>query len=218
MLIDAQDVSLSFGASCALRGVNIRITENQTVAIIGPSGSGKTSLLYCLAGLVRPSYGRVVFDGLDLASLDGEALAAVRRRDFGFVFQFAELVAELTLRENVGLPLELGKIRGRELRSRVDEMLALLDLSEHADRRPAQVSGGQAQRAAVALVHRPRVVFADEPTGSLDTVHGEQVLELLLSHARASGSSVVLVTHDLCVAAQAGSRVHIRDGLISELS
>jgi putative ABC transport system ATP-binding protein len=157
-----------------------------------------------------------VFGDVDLSSLGTEALAAVRRQHFGFVFQFAELVPELSLRDNISLPLELLRVPRRERQERVEHLLAKLDLSEHADRRPSQVSGGQAQRAAVgrALVHRPSVVFADEPTGSLDSRNGQVVLELFLAASRDIGAAVVLVTHDPNVASWADREVVVRDGRV----
>lgn len=216
-MLEAQRVALTYGDTVALAEASVTVSTGEIVAITGTSGSGKTSLLYCLSGLVRPTEGKVFLDGADLGERDNEALAELRRSTFGFVFQFAELVPELTLRENVALPLDLlraGTRRSR--RDRVREVLARLGLQEHADRRPGQVSGGQAQRAAVAraLVHRPRLIFADEPTGSLDTRNGELVLQCLLEVSRESGSSVVLVTHDAKVAGAADREIAFADGRI----
>lgn len=217
-MLTASGVRLSYGSSVALAGASVSVEPGEIVAITGSSGSGKTSLLYCLAGLVRPTYGTVSFAGQDLATCNREVLSAIRRKSFGFVFQFAELVPELTLRENVSLPLELLGVRAGARRARVEGLLAELGLAEHAGRRPAQVSGGQAQRAATAraLVHRPRVVFADEPTGSLDNENGGRVLQALIELSRSSDAAVVLVTHDEKVALTADRVVHMSDGRVVE--
>ena len=205
---------LGYGSTVALAGVDVSVAAGDVLAVTGRSGSGKSSLLYCLAGLVAPDEGSVMFDGVDLARAPVDVRAAVRRRHFGFVFQFAELVPELTLRENIGLPLELNGTRGRARRARVDELVEVLGLAEHADRRPSRVSGGQAQRAAVAraVAHSPQVLFADEPTGALDTQNAELVLASLLTLAREAGTAIVLVTHDERVAERAPARVEMRDG------
>jgi len=213
-LLVARDVQLSYGPTVALANASVTIGAGEVVALVGSSGSGKTSLLYCLAGLAQPSTGTVQFRGQEIARLDDEAKARLRREHFGFVFQFAELVPELTLRENVWLPMELNKVPRRERHSRATQLLSDFGLTDQADRRPAQVSGGQAQRAAVAraIAHRPAVLFADEPTGSLDHATGAAVLTSLLNAARVDGAAVVLVTHDLGVAAHADRVLHMRDG------
>lgn len=217
-MLVAEDLHLAYGKTVALAGASVAVSPGDVVAVTGPSGSGKSSLLYCLAGLLRPKSGRVRFRGSDVADMSDDERSDLRRRNFGFVFQFAELVPELTLRENVALPLELNGISRRNRRARVNELLAMLDLADHADRRPAQVSGGQAQRAAVgrAIAHRPAVVFADEPTGSLDSGNGKIVLDALLDLARSHESSVVLVTHDAGIAARADRTVPMRDGCVGE--
>lgn len=215
-MLSAESVTYSFGATVALGGASVTVAPKEIVGLVGPSGSGKTTLLYCMAGLLTPDAGRVTFHGRDLAAMPSEARAALRLRSFGFVFQFAELVPELTLRENVALPLELAKVPTRIRRERVGELLDRLSLAAHADRRPAQVSGGQAQRAAVAraVVHRPDVVFADEPTGSLDSEHSAAVVDLLFTLARAEASAVVVVTHDRDLAGRTDRVCEIRDGVV----
>lgn len=214
-MLEATDLRLTYGPTVALASAAATVAPGEVVALTGPSGSGKTSLLYCLAGLVRPDSGSVTFEGRDLTRLTDNDRAQTRRRHFGFVFQFAELVPELTLRENVELPLQLVGRSGRERRERVNELLERLDIVAEADRRPGQVSGGQAQRAAVAraLAHTPDVVFADEPTGSLDSANGSKVLDQLLSVAREHGTAVVLVTHSSDVADAADRVVPLHDGL-----
>jgi putative ABC transport system ATP-binding protein len=177
----------------------------EVVALTGASGSGKSTLLLCLAGILVPQGGRVTLDGQEISALDDDDRCRVRRERLGLVFQSSELVAELTLAENVALPLELlGEGRRAAWNAAVD-LLDELGIAELAQRRPAQVSGGQAQRAAMgrALVHRPAVVLADEPTGALDTRNADVVLGLMLQAARRRGSAVIVVTHDPAVAAAA---------------
>ena len=213
-MLVGSSLSLRFGSTVALAEVSATVDAGEVVALVGASGSGKTSLLYVLSGLLKPTAGLVTFEGEDVTALGVEAQAALRRRAFGFVFQFAELVPELTLRENISLPLELNDVRAAERRERVSEILGVLGIAQQADRRPAQVSGGQAQRAAVAraLVHRPGVLFADEPTGSLDRDNGLRVLQTILSVAQDFGTAVVLVTHDDGVASSAHRVLRMADG------
>jgi putative ABC transport system ATP-binding protein len=204
----------------ALANASVTVAEGEMVALVGPSGSGKTSLLYCLSRLVRPDSGSVRFDGIELADLSDAAAAKIRRQQFGFVFQFAELVPELTLAENVALPLELLRTRRRTIGHRVETLLERLGIAELSQRKPDQVSGGQAQRAAVAraLIHRPSVIFADEPTGALDSASGQTVLTALLELARDAGTAIVLVTHDDKVAAATDRQVFVHDGVCGEQS
>lgn len=192
------------------------MAAGEVLAITGPSGCGKSTLLLCLAGLLQPDAGSIVLQGRDITHATPGERAALRRTAFGFVFQGAELVPELTLRENIALPLELGKRSRSEVAQRVDEVIDLLGLSECADRRPREVSGGQMQRGAVgrALVHRPSVLFADEPTGALDSVNGEVVFTSLLKLASQSGSAVVVVTHDAELARRTSRILRMRDGKI----
>ncbi|GII24096.1 ABC transporter ATP-binding protein [Planosporangium mesophilum] len=213
-MLSARDVGLTYGKTVALAGASATVAEGSVVALIGASGSGKSSLLYCLAGLLTPDTGEIRLDDVLLNNLSEDERSELRRKHFGFVFQFAELVPELTLRENIALPLELNGWRRADRKKRVDDLLQQLDIVEQADRRPVQVSGGQAQRAAVAraIVHRPRLLFADEPTGSLDSVNGAIVLSAMLQLAKENGTSVVLVTHDTSVAGQADEIIEMRDG------
>jgi putative ABC transport system ATP-binding protein len=214
----ATGVRLAYGATVAIADASVTVAPGEVVAVTGASGSGKTSLLYCLSGLVPLTGGSVRLDDLPLDALKPEDMAKVRRRSFGFIFQFAELIPELSLRENIGLPLELLGVRSSLRRRRVEELLEHFGLGQAAERRPAQVSGGQAQRAATAraLVHRPRVVFADEPTGALDSANAASVLAALMEISRVNGSSVVLVTHDATVASAAGRTIQLRDGRVCE--
>jgi len=220
-VLAARDLRKTFGTTAALAGVTFEVTPGEVVAVMGPSGSGKSTLLHCLAGLLRPDAGEVVFDGRRVDQLSERERSALRLHRFGFVFQFGELVPELTLLENVALPVRLTRRADRRTAARrAQEALAALGVGEVADRRAAEVSGGQAQRAAVAraLVHDPAVVFADEPTGALDTVAGEQVLEALVGMARDRGTAVVLVTHEPRVAAYAQREVVLRDGRVAAVA
>lgn len=214
-MLSAEEVTLSFGKTVALAGASATVHRGEVLALVGPSGSGKSTMLYCMAGLLQPDGGKVEFDGKVLTKLGDDARSDLRRREFGFVFQFAELVPELSLRENVALPLELNGVPRRQREARVDELLDRLGITEQADRRPAKVSGGQAQRAAVAraMAHRPRVLFADEPTGALDSQNGAVVLEALLDLAAVDETAVVLVTHDPQISKRAHRVVQMRDGV-----
>jgi putative ABC transport system ATP-binding protein len=206
-----------FGKTTALDGVSVSIEPGEIVAVMGPSGSGKSTLLHCLAGILRPDEGEVCFDGDRIDTLGEGPRTKLRRSSFGFVFQLGQLVSELTLSENVSLPLLLA---GRPRRAAFAEAEAWLDrlgVREVSAHRPGEVSAGQGQRAAVAraLIHKPRVVFADEPTGALDSLAGEQVMELLVGAAREREVSIVLVTHDVRVAAYADREVIVRDGRVA---
>ncbi|MDP9352060.1 MAG: ABC transporter ATP-binding protein [Chloroflexota bacterium] len=215
-MLEVDNVYLRFGQVEALSGVSLSVTSGEVVALVGSSGSGKSSLLYCMSGLLSPTGGSVRLNGVNLGALDREGRATLRREKIGFVFQFSELVPELTLRENIALPLELIGARRSLVRERVQELLDALALADRADARPAQVSGGEAQRAAVAraIVHSPSIIFADEPTGALDSKNGEAVLNALLSLAQSHGTSVVLVTHDESVARRADRLVTLADGAV----
>ncbi|MFN8075532.1 MAG: ABC transporter ATP-binding protein [Kineosporiaceae bacterium] len=198
--------------------MDLEVATGQVIAILGASGSGKSTLLYCLAGVLRPRSGSVLLDGVRIDNLGDQERARVRLEHFGFVFQFGALVPELTLRENVELPLRLLGRRATAARSSALRLLEELGVAEVSDRRPAQVSGGQVQRAAVAraLVHGPRVVFADEPTGALDSASRDLTLELLLGAAKTRGAAVVLVTHDDRVARTADACFRMHDGALSD--
>lgn len=209
-------LDLSIGTQQILNGVTLAVHAGEIVAIVGPSGSGKSSLLHCMAGLIGPTAGSVEFGGQELTGLGAGARARIRRESMGFVFQTAELVPELTLRQNVRLPLDLAGRRSRRAGEEVTALLDALGLAERAGARPAQVSGGEAQRAAVAraLVHRPAVVFADEPTGALDSENGRVVLGHLLRLAREESAAVVVVTHDEDLARRADRVVTLSDGRV----
>lgn len=218
-LLSARALTKSFGATPALRGAGVEIGRGEIVAIMGPSGSGKSTLLHCMAGILTPDSGEVEFDGERIDRMSVGERTLLRRRAFGFVFQFGQLVPELTIAENVMLPLLLAGVRRRSARAQAARWLGRLDVADIGGQMPAQVSGGQAQRAAVArsLVASPRVVFADEPTGALDSVNGDRVMELLTAEAREGGTAVVVVTHAPRVAAFADREVLVRDGATAAL-
>ncbi len=214
--VRADGLALAFGQTQALRGVNLDLEPAEVVALMGPSGSGKSTLLHCLAGILTPDAGQVWLGDVELSRLRESRRSDLRLRSLGFVFQFGDLVPELTLRENVALPLLLNGTPHRTAMVRAAALLAELGIEDVADRRGGAVSGGQAQRAAVAraLVHRPAVIFADEPTGALDTVTGELVLDAMLRLAREAAVTVLLVTHDNRVASHADRLVTMRDGRV----
>ena len=204
----------SFGPTTALAGAGLALWPGEVVAVMGPSGSGKSTLLHCLAGIVRPDAGSVHYQGRELSSLPDGPRSALRRTEFGFVFQFGQLVPELTCLENVALPLRLdGRRRGPAERIAGD-WLDRLEVGDVADKRPGDVSGGQGQRVAVAraLVTMPKVIFADEPTGALDSLNGERVMTLLVDAAKQTNAAIVLVTHEPRVAAYSDREVIVRDG------
>ncbi|MCZ3388081.1 MAG: ATP-binding cassette domain-containing protein [Actinomycetia bacterium] len=200
----------------ALDGVNLLLSPGEVVSLTGASGSGKSTLMHCMAGLVTPDSGGIVWDGQDIAVWSAEDRAKLRRERLGFVFQFGDLVAELSLLENVCLPLLLTGQKMRKAKVAASEILELLGLTDEQLRRPDQVSGGQAQRAAVAraLVNQPDFVFADEPTGSLDSSNAILVLDAFISAASAVNAGVLLVTHDPDVASHADRRVKMADGRV----
>ncbi|TCO59834.1 ABC transporter ATP-binding protein [Actinocrispum wychmicini] len=213
-LLVAEDLVKSFGPTEALQGASVRLGAGEVLAIMGPSGSGKSTLLHCLAGIVRPDSGAITYDGRDLTAMSDKARSLLRRTEFGFVFQFGQLVPELTCLDNVALPLRLAKVKRSKADVEALDWLARLEVEDVARNRPGDVSGGQAQRVAVAraLVARPRVVFADEPTGALDSYNGEKVMRMLTETARQNDTAVVLVTHEARVAAYADREVVVRDG------
>ncbi|MGX7678850.1 ABC transporter ATP-binding protein [Jatrophihabitans sp. DSM 45814] len=219
-VLQAHDVRLSFGQTPALRGAKVSVARGEILAVMGPSGSGKSTLLHCLAGILTPDGGEIHFSGQRIDTMNEQQRSALRRDRFGFVFQFGQLVPELTAEENVALPLLLSGKRRVEALGEARGWFDRLDLDGLQRRRSGELSGGQAQRVALArgLVARPEVLFADEPTGSLDSLTGEQVMQLLVDAARDQGSTVVLVTHDPRVAAYADREIIVRDGKVTTLA
>jgi putative ABC transport system ATP-binding protein len=216
-VLSGSSLHLSFGQTPALRGADFAIGRGEIVAVMGPSGSGKSTLLHCLAGILVPDTGEVWFESQRLDTQSDARRSELRRADFGFVFQFGQLVPELTAEENVALPLLLAGSRRADAFVQARRLLEPLGLDGLGGRRSGELSGGQAQRVALArgLVAEPKVLFADEPTGSLDSLTGEQVMDLLVDRARAQGTTVIIVTHEPRVAAYADREVVVRDGRAS---
>ena len=214
VILSARAVEKSFGRTQALRGVSLELTRGEVLAVTGPSGGGKSTLLHCLSGILRPEAGEVHYNGQRLDDLAEAPRTRLRRREFGIVLQFGQLVPELTVEQNVALPLLLEGHDRSAARTAARAWLDRLDVGKLAEALPGELSGGETQRAALAraLVTGPQVVFADEPTGALDTVGGEALLDVLLSTTRQRGASVVLVTHDNRVAAHADREVVLVDG------
>ncbi len=200
----------------ALRGVSLSVRRGETVAVVGPSGSGKSTLLNLIGGLDRPSRGRILLEGRNLAELDDDELALVRREKIGFVFQFFHLLPTLTCVENVALPLHLRGWSRRSAEARARELLALVGLGERLDHLPEELSGGERQRVAIAraLAANPPVLLADEPTGNLDTRTGAEILTLLADLHTRLGTTMLIVTHDAQVARACARVVTLRDGQI----
>jgi putative ABC transport system ATP-binding protein len=213
-LLVATDLRKVYGHTPALDGAELTVRAGEVVAVMGPSGSGKSTLLHCLAGIVTPDSGEVRYRGRQLSAMSDGERSALRRTDFGFVFQFGQLVPELTCLENVAMPMRLGGRKRKEAEAQAATWLERLEVADIADQRPGEVSGGQGQRVAVAraLVGEPRVVFADEPTGALDSLNGERVMRLLTEAAHDTGAAVVLVTHEPRVAAYSDREIVVRDG------
>jgi len=220
MILDIRNLSRVHGsgeqAVHALRGVDLAVAAGELVAVMGPSGSGKSTLLTCAGGLDRPTSGEVLVDGNDLTTLSRKAVAALRRRRIGYVFQDFNLIPALTAAENVALPLELDGQRARTARKYADAALMEVAIPELADRFPDEMSGGQRQRVAIAraIVGERRLLLADEPTGALDSDTGEAVLQLLRDRCDQHGIGGVLVTHDARHAAWADRVVYLRDGVL----
>ncbi|HYR09788.1 MAG TPA: ABC transporter ATP-binding protein [Longimicrobium sp.] len=198
----------------ALQNVSFRVEPGETVAIVGPSGSGKTTLLGLLAGLDRPTGGRVLLDGTDMGALSEDDRARLRREKIGFVFQSFQLIPTLTARENVAVPLDLAGNGGGA--ARADELLERVGLGGRGHHYPTQLSGGEQQRVALAraFIHRPSILFADEPTGNLDAATGARIIELMMELNREIGTTLVLVTHDLDLAGRTRRVIRLADGAV----
>jgi putative ABC transport system ATP-binding protein len=218
-LIEARDLEKSFGPTPALRGASVSAARGEILAIMGPSGSGKSTLLHCLAGILVPEAGEVWFDGRRIDQLGETGRSALRRDRFGFVFQTGQLVPELTAEENVALPLLLGGVRRTEALAQARPWFGRLGLDGLERRRSGELSGGQAQRVALGrgMVAQPEVLFADEPTGSLDSLAGEHVMDLMVAAAREQDTTVILVTHEARIAAYADREIMVRDGRATAL-
>jgi len=215
-LLAARDLTKAHGRTEALRGASVELRAGEILAVTGTSGSGKSTLLHCLAGIVSPDAGSVTYDGQRLDQLPEKRLSELRRTDFGVVFQFGQLIPELTALDNVALPLMLAGAPRKDAQAAAGEWLERFGVRGQEALRPGELSGGQAQRAALAraLVTGPKVVFADEPTGALDSLATEQVMTSLVHTAREAGAAVLLITHDAQVAAYADREVRLSDGAV----
>lgn len=206
----------NFGAVKALAGVDVTIPAGQSVAVMGPSGSGKSTLLHCLSGILPVTSGEITVGGTSVTGLNDAGRSRLRLKVFGFVFQDGQLVPELPANENVALPLMLAGASRRSAIREANSWLTKVGLESERKRRPGEMSGGQAQRVAVAraLASSPSVVFADEPTGALDQATGHEIMQILTTTARMGGATLVVVTHDPNVAAWCDRLIEIRDGRI----
>ena len=217
VMLELRGLSKSYGASRLFESIDLEVAAGEWLAIVGESGSGKSTLLNIVAGLDRPDAGSVLLDGKPLDYSDDDALALWRRRHVGFVFQAFHLLPYLTLAENVALPLALLRVPRAERTERARELLAAVGLEGFGERRPATLSGGEMQRAAIAraLAHRPTLLLADEPTGNLDQANARAVLECLATTARGSGAAMVMVTHSPMAAGCADRIVRLSSGRLA---
>ncbi len=214
-LLSGTALTRAYGATPALRGVDVTLAEGEILAVTGPSGCGKSTLLHCLSGILRPDAGTVHYRDTDITAWPEARRSRLRRTEFGVLFQFGQLVPELTAAENVALPLLLAGTGRRAAREAAASWLDRFGVADRAEQRPGAMSGGQQQRCAVAraMVTEPAVLFADEPTGALDSLTGEQVLGEIVRSARERGTAVLLVTHDARVAGYADRELVLRDGV-----
>ena len=215
-MIQLQDITKSFGTLQVLRGINLQISKGEVVAIVGPSGAGKTTLLQIMGTLDKPDTGKVIIQGQDVFRFGGTKLSRFRNQHIGFVFQFHQLLPEFTALENIMIPAMIGGTGKGEARKRAMELLEFMKLTDRADHKPNELSGGEKQRVAVAraLVNKPDVVFADEPSGSLDSQNKEELHRLFFELRDQFGQTFVIVTHDEALAAMTDRTIHICDGVI----
>jgi putative ABC transport system ATP-binding protein len=213
-IISATDLNKNFDALQVVKGVNLSVKTGEFISIVGKSGSGKTTLLSLLSGLERPSSGRVTLNGTEITDSSENELALFRRNTVGFIFQSFHLIPTLSAWENVALPLFPVKMSAEKRRERALELLRQMEMEDRADHRPATLSGGEKQRVAIAraLINKPKVVFADEPTGNLDSATSEAIMDILKSLHADNGLSLVMVTHDLDLAGSSDRIVRMQDG------
>lgn len=218
MMIELEGITKSFGSLQVLKGIDLTIAKGEIVSIVGPSGAGKTTLLQIMGTLDRPDSGRVVLNGTEVNRLNEKALSAFRNKEIGFVFQFHQLLPEFTALENVAIPALIRGESAGNVRRKAMEMLELMGLQDRASHKPAELSGGEKQRVAVAraLVNRPSAVLADEPSGSLDTQNKEELHRLFFDLRDRLGQTFVIVTHDEGLASKTDRTIHIIDGKIKK--
>ena len=215
-MIEIKGVTKSFGSLQVLKGIDLRIEKGEIVSIVGPSGAGKTTLLQILGTLDKPDSGSVVVDGIETSTLSTNKLSEFRNRHLGFVFQFHQLLPEFTAIENIMIPAYIAGMKPKEARSRAEELLAFMGLSDRATHKPNELSGGEKQRVAVAraLMNNPAVILADEPSGSLDSNNKEELHKLFFELRDKFGQTFVIVTHDETLATLTDRTIHLKDGRI----
>lgn len=217
IIIRTDDIKKSYGETHAMRGISLDIKRGEVLAIMGPSGSGKSTLLHTIAGITRPDSGKVYFNGSRIDNLNDRQRTMLRRSKFGFVFQFSQLVPELTAIDNVAVPLLLNGVDKRTAYKRAEQWLNKVGINDAKLHNLAnQLSGGQIQRVAIAraMIINPEILFADEPTGSLDSINSELVMKMFIRTAKDNGTTVVMVTHEPTIAAYADREIIVRDGKV----
>ena len=219
-MINVSDISKSYDRLKVLDGINLDIDRGEIVSVVGPSGAGKTTLLQIIGTLDRPDSGHVIYDGTDVLGIKEAPLARFRNANIGFVFQFHQLLPEFTVLENVALPAMIGGVSRSEAMDKARKLIDYMHLNHRTGHKPAELSGGERQRAAVAraLINNPKVVLADEPTGSLDSHNRNELHRLFFDLRRDMGHTFVIVTHDESLAADCDRVVHMRDGHIYEIT
>lgn len=215
-IISAKNIKKSYGQTKVLHGVSLDVKPGEVLAIMGPSGSGKSTLLHSLAAIISVDSGEIIFDGRSISKLSDNKRSILRRTAFGFIFQFSQLVPELSVIDNVALPLLLNGAKRKQAYTEAKKWLKAVGLTDKHDSTPGEISGGQAQRVAIAraMVVEPKILFADEPTGSLDSLNSENVMELFIKTAKDNGTTVIMVTHEPSIAAYADREIIVRDGKI----
>lgn len=222
-MIQVNSISKTYGkkqnAFQVLKNVSLEIPDGASVAIVGKSGSGKSTLMHAMSGLDRPEEGQVVIDGQDILKLKAKEVDSFRSKTIGFIFQAFFVQGNESAYDNVSLPLEIAKVPLKERKAKVEEALAQVDLTDKIKEKAKNLSGGQKQRLAIAraIVNKPRIIFADEPTGNLDSATGEMVEKLLFDYNKNSGTTLVIVTHDADLASKCSMQIHIKDGVIDEI-
>ena len=215
-MIELENITRSFGSLQVLKGISLKVERGEVISITGPSGAGKTTLLQIMGSLDRPDGGRVLYDGQDITRMNEKKLSAFRNKHIGFVFQFHQLLPEFTALENITIPMLISGCNMRQANARAKELLELLGLADRAGHKPAELSGGEKQRIAVAraLANQPDVILADEPSGSLDTKNKEELHKLFFNLRDQLGQTFVIVTHDESLAAMTDRTIHLLDGAI----